>query len=84
MNAGNTVWALVSAGLVMVMVPGLVPFYGGQVSSRNVLVMLQQNIFALGLISILTSSEKPSLLFAGLSPAGTKTLSSRPELAGGR
>jgi len=53
MNAGDTAWVLVSAGLVMVMVPGLALFYGGLVSSRNVLVMLQQNIFPLGLISIL-------------------------------
>jgi ammonia channel protein AmtB len=30
MNAGDTAWVLVSAGLVMVMVPGLALFYGGQ------------------------------------------------------
>src|SRR5260370_4802164 len=53
MNAGDTAWVLVSAGLVMVMVPGLALFYGGLVSSRNVLVMLEQNIFPLGLVSIL-------------------------------
>ena len=52
MNAGDTAWVLVSAGLVMVMVPGLALFYGGLVSSRNVLVMLEQNIFPLGLVSI--------------------------------
>ena len=53
MNSGDTAWVLVSTGLVMVMVPGLALFYGGLVTSRNVLVMLQQNIFPLGLISVL-------------------------------
>ena len=47
-NAGDTVWVLTSTGLVLFMVPGLALFYGGMVSSRNVLVMLQQNIFPLG------------------------------------
>jgi Amt family ammonium transporter len=63
MNAGDTAWVLVSAGLVMVMVPGLALFYGGQVSSRNVLVMLQQNIFPLGLISVLWVLAGFSLAF---------------------
>src|SRR5277367_6054055 len=52
-NSGDTAWVLVSAGLVLFMVPGLALFYGGMVSSRNVLVMLKQNMFPLGLISIL-------------------------------
>jgi ammonium transporter, Amt family len=63
MNAGDTAWVLVSAGLVLVMVPGLALFYGGLVSSRNVLVMLQQNIFPLGLISILWVLAGYSLAF---------------------
>jgi len=63
MNAGDTAWVLVSAGLVMVMMPGLALFYGGLVSSRNVLVMLQQNIFPLGLISILWVLAGFSLAF---------------------
>jgi ammonium transporter, Amt family len=63
MNAGDTAWVLVSAGLVMVMLPGLALFYGGLVSSRTVLVMLQQNIFPLGLISILWVLAGFSLAF---------------------
>src|SRR5260370_8174225 len=63
MNAGDTACVLVSAGLVMVMLPGLAFFYGGLVSSRNVLVMLQQNIFPLGLISILWVLAGFSLAF---------------------
>jgi ammonium transporter, Amt family len=53
MNGADTAWVLGCTGLVLFMVPGLALFYGGMVSSRNVLVMLQQNIFPLGLISIL-------------------------------
>ena len=52
-NSGDTAWVLVSAGLVLFMVPGLALFYGGMVSSRNVLVMLKQNMFPLGLLSVL-------------------------------
>jgi hypothetical protein len=52
-------WVLASTGLVMVMVPGLAFFYGGLVSSRTVLVMLQQNMFPLGLVSILQVLAKP-------------------------
>ena len=63
MNAGDTAWVLMSASLVLVMVPGLALFYGGLVSSRNVLVMLQQNIFPLGLISILWVLAGFSLAF---------------------
>src|ERR1700758_4636926 len=63
MNTGDTAWVLASAALVMLMVPGLALFYGGLVSSRNVLVMLQQNIFPLGLVSILWVLAGFSLAF---------------------
>ncbi len=63
MNAGDIAWVLTSTALVMVMLPGLALFYGGLVSSRNVLVMLQQNIFPLGLISILWVLAGYSLAF---------------------
>jgi ammonium transporter, Amt family len=62
-SAGDTAWVLVSTALVLVMMPGLALFYGGLVSSRNVLVMLQQNIFPLGLISILWVLAGYSLAF---------------------
>ncbi|MBA3503973.1 MAG: ammonium transporter, partial [Deltaproteobacteria bacterium] len=31
MNSGDTAWLLISAGLVMLMTPGLALFYGGMV-----------------------------------------------------
>ncbi|WP_320065610.1 ammonium transporter [Micromonospora sp. RTGN7] len=51
-NSGDTAWVLVCAGLVLFMTPGLAVFYGGMVRTRNVLAMLQQNIIALGVVSL--------------------------------
>ena len=51
-NPGDTAWVLVCAGLVLFMTPGLAAFYGGMVSTRNVLAMLQQNMIALGVVSL--------------------------------
>ncbi|MEU4678035.1 ammonium transporter [Micromonospora sp. NPDC023737] len=51
-NSGDTAWVLVCAGLVLFMTPGLAAFYGGMVRTRNVLAMLQQNMIALGVVSL--------------------------------
>jgi Amt family ammonium transporter len=64
-NAGDTAWLLVSAALVMFMTPGLALFYGGMVRSKNVLAMLMQNFFSLGLVSILWAVLCFSLAFGG-------------------
>ena len=52
MNAGDTAWLLVSAGLVMLMTPGLALFYGGMVQGKNVLSTFMHSFFALGLVSV--------------------------------
>lgn len=52
-NAGDTAWVLTSAALVMLMTPGLAFFYGGMVRRKNVLGVLMQCMFCLGLISVL-------------------------------
>ncbi|HUR48624.1 MAG TPA: ammonium transporter [Acidimicrobiales bacterium] len=52
-DSGNTAWVLISAALVLFMVPGLAFFYAGMVRSKNVLGMLMQNFFSLGLVSVL-------------------------------
>jgi Amt family ammonium transporter len=65
MDTGNTAWVLVSAGLILFMTPGLAFFYGGMVRSKNVLGMLMQNVFAMGLISILWAAIGFSLAFGG-------------------
>ena len=64
-NAGATAWVLISAGLVLFMTPGLAFFYGGMVRSKNVLGMLMQNVFAMGLISVLWAIVGFSLAFGG-------------------
>ena len=52
-DTGDTAWVLVSAALVLFMTPGLALFYGGMVRAKNVLAMLMQNFFAMGIVTIL-------------------------------
>jgi ammonium transporter, Amt family len=62
-DSGNTAWVLVSAALVLFMTPGLAFFYGGMVRSKNVLGMLMQNFFSMGLVSVLWAVVVFSLAF---------------------
>jgi Amt family ammonium transporter len=62
---GNTAWVLASAALVLFMTPGLAFFYGGMVRSKNVLGMLMQNFFSMGLVSVLWAVFVFSLAFGG-------------------
>ena len=64
-NAGDTAWMLVSTGLVMFMTPGLALFYGGMVRAKNVLAMLMQNFFCLGIVSVIWAVVAYSLVFGG-------------------
>ena len=64
-NTGDTAWVLAAAALVMFMTPGLALFYGGMVRAKNVLGMLMQNFFCLGLVSILWAAAAYSLAFSG-------------------
>lgn len=63
MNAGDTAFVLISAALVMFMVPGLALFYGGMVRAKNVLATVMQSFFALGLVSVLWVLVAYSLAF---------------------
>jgi len=64
-DTGATAWVLVSAALVLFMTPGLAFFYGGMVRAKNVLGMLMQNFFAMGLISVIWAAVGFSLAFGG-------------------
>ena len=83
-DTGNTAWVLASAALVLFMTPGLAFFYGGMVRSKNVLGMLMQNFFSMGLVSVLWALVAFSLAFGedtggligDLSFAGLKVLGS--------
>jgi ammonium transporter, Amt family len=62
-DGANTAWVLVATALVLFMTPGLAFFYGGMVRSKNVLGMLMQNFFSLGLVSVLWAVVGFSLAF---------------------
>ena len=62
-NAGDTAWVLMSAALVLFMTPGLAFFYGGMVRAKNILAMLMQNMFCMGIVSILWVVLGASLAF---------------------
>ncbi|HEX6778131.1 MAG TPA: ammonium transporter [Ktedonobacterales bacterium] len=51
-SAGDTAWVLAAAALVMVMTPAVGFFYGGMVSSKNVVSMIKQSLLILGIISV--------------------------------
>ncbi len=68
MDTGDTAWVLISAALVLFMTPGLAFFYGGMVRSKHILGMLMQNIFAMGLISVLWAIIGFSIAFGGTNP----------------
>ncbi len=63
MDSGNTAWVVASAALVLFMTPGLAFFYGGMVRSKNVLGMLMQNFFCMGIVSVLWALFVFSLAF---------------------
>jgi ammonium transporter, Amt family len=63
MESGDTAWMLVATALVLFMTPGLAFFYGGMVRSKNVLGMLMQNFFAMGLVAVLWAVLGFSLAF---------------------
>jgi ammonium transporter, Amt family len=64
-DPGNTAWVLASCALVLFMTPGLAFFYGGMVRAKNVLAMLMQNFFSMGLVSVLWAALAYSLAFSG-------------------
>jgi Amt family ammonium transporter len=69
-DTGNTAWMLISTGLVLFMTPGLAFFYGGMVRSKNVLGMLMQNFFAMGLLAIIWVAIAFSLAFGNFGDGG--------------
>lgn len=52
MSAGDTVFVMMSAALVMLMTPGLALFYGGMVRGKNVLGTIMQSFIILGIITV--------------------------------
>ena len=50
---GDNAWMLISTALVVFMVPGLALFYGGMTRSKNVLNMLNMNIYCVGIVPVM-------------------------------
>ena len=70
MDSGDTAWVLMATALVLFMTPGLAFFYGGMVRSKNVLGMLMQNIFAMGILAVLWAGVVFSLAFGRAGDGG--------------
>src|SRR3984885_6014855 len=51
-NSGDVAWMLTSSALVMIMTPAVGFFYGGMVSSKNVVSVIKQSMMVLALISV--------------------------------
>lgn len=65
-NGADVAWMLVSAALVLMMTaPGLAMFYGGLVRKKNVLGVMMQCIFLMGLMSVVWALWGFSLAFGG-------------------
>jgi Amt family ammonium transporter len=61
---------LAASALVLFMTPGLALFYGGMVRAKNMLAMLMQNFFAMGIVTVLWVLFTYSLAFGGFGNGG--------------
>src|SRR5688572_25984891 len=67
--AGHNAWMLTSSALVLFMTaPGLAMFYSGLVRRKNVLSVMMQCIFLMGLMTIVWALWGYSLSFGGTNP----------------
>jgi Amt family ammonium transporter len=62
-NAADTTWVLVSAGLVMFMTPGLALFYGGMIRAKSVLNTVALTVACLGVVAVIWVVYGYSLAF---------------------
>jgi len=66
LSKGDNAWMLTSCALVLLMTaPGLALFYGGLVRKKNVLGVMMQCIFLMGLMSVLWALIGYTLAFGG-------------------
>lgn len=65
-TSANNAWMMAAAGFVLLMIaPGLTLFYSGLVRKKNVLAVMMQCIFLMGLMTILWGLYGYSLSFGG-------------------
>lgn len=71
--AGHNAWMLTCSALVLFMTaPGLAMFYGGLVRKKNVLSILMQCLFLMGLMTVIWATYGYSLAFGDPDSAGLK------------
>lgn len=69
LDTGNVAWMLISSALVLMMTaPGLALFYGGLVRKKNILSVMMQCVFLMGLMSVLWGIVGYSWAFGGSNP----------------
>jgi Amt family ammonium transporter len=69
LDKGDNAWMLVSSALVLMMTgPGLALFYSGLVRKKNVLSVMMQCVFLMGLMSVIWAVYGYSLAFGGDAP----------------
>ncbi|MDZ4782526.1 MAG: ammonium transporter [Planctomycetia bacterium] len=69
LNRGDTAWMLTSSALVLFMTaPGLAMFYGGLVRKKNVLGVMMQCFFLMGMMTVVWGVIGYSLSFGGSAP----------------
>src|SRR3954462_9927439 len=62
-SAVDNVWVMVSAALVLSMVPGLALFYGGMVRVKSTLNMLMMSFICLAVVTLIWVAYGYSLAF---------------------
>jgi Amt family ammonium transporter len=68
-DPGHVAWMLVCSALVLMMTaPGLALFYGGLVRKKNILSVMMQCVFLMGMMSLLWAVVGYSLAFGGSNP----------------
>jgi Amt family ammonium transporter len=68
-NRGDNAWMLISSALVLFMTaPGLAMFYGGLVRKKNVLGVIMQCLFLMGIMTVIWGLYGYSLSFGGTNP----------------
>ena len=69
LDSGNVAWMLTSSALVLMMTaPGLALFYGGLVRKKNILGVMMQCIFLMGMMTVLWGICGYSFAFGGDNP----------------
>lgn len=85
-SAGDTAWVLVSAALVLLMLPGLALFYGGLVRGKSSLNTMMMSAVALGVVGVQwvlfgysLAFEPGGALLGGLRWLGLRGVGADPE-----